>query len=279
MKISIILATYNWAKALDIILHNLSKQMKIFSDVELIIADDGSDSTTEEVIRKYQLQFATIKHIWHEDSGFRKACILNKAVANSTGDYLIFLDGDCIPFTDYISEHMDLAEDKYFVAGNRVLLSHKFTQDVLSRPQIINNIVKWRLFNWLFAKFKKNVNKISPRLKIKNGKWRYWRGNNWKYPKGCNFALWRNDFIAVNGFDEEFSGWGHEDADLFIRLLHYGVKIKDGRFSVPVLHLWHKESERSREKSNKEMLMQRVEDLNFIKANSGVDKYLPNIHC
>ncbi|MCE2705933.1 MAG: glycosyltransferase family 2 protein [Proteobacteria bacterium] len=274
MKTSIILATYNWDKALDIILYNLSKQLKKKSDIEIIIADDGSNSATDEIIKKYQMKFECIKHVWHEDIGFRKASILNKAAALSTGDYLIFLDGDCIPFTDYISEHIDLAENKYFVAGNRVLLSRKFTQEVLNQPQIINNVVKWRLFHWLFAKFKKNVNKISPRLKIKNGKWRYWRSQNWKYPKGCNFALWRSDFMAVNGFDEEFSGWGHEDADLFIRLLHSGVKIKDGRFSVPVLHLWHKESERSREKSNKDKLLQRVDDVSFIQAQSGISQYL-----
>ena len=276
-KISIILATYNWPESLDIILDNLSQQLKKNLNIEIIIADDGSKDATISVIKKHQARFSQIKHVWHEDIGFRKAKILNMAVAESTGDYLIFLDGDCIPFPDYIDEHSDLAENGYFVAGNRVLLSKKFTDNLLSNPKLVYNIVKWRLFNWLFAKFKKNVNKMCPRLRIGHGrlsKWRYWRSNNWKYPKGCNFAVWRTDFIEVNGFDEDFSGWGHEDADLFIRLLHSGIKIKDGRFSIPVLHLWHKESDRLKERSNWDRLMQRLEDVNCIKASNGITQYL-----
>lgn len=113
-----------------------------------------------------------------------------------------------------------------------------------------------------------------PSLRVGNGKWRYSRGSNWKYPKGCNFALSRKDFLKVNGFDESFSGWGHEDADLFIRLLHSGVKIKDGRFAIPVLHLWHKESPRDKERGNYQRLMDRLESRDFIHAQVGIDKYL-----
>lgn len=272
-KISIILATYNWHTALDIILDNLARQLKRKNNVEIIIADDGSSTLTKEIISKHQAFNSQIKHVWHEDNGFRKSIILNKAVAESSGDYLIFLDGDCVPFPDFIDNHITLAEQCYFVAGNRVLLSQKFTKELISKPQIVQNIVKWRLFNWIFAKISKNVNRMFPKLRLGNGKWRYARSTNWKYPKGCNFALWREDFVAVNGFDEDFSGWGHEDADLFIRLIHNGIKIKDGRFSVPVLHLWHKESDRAQERSNWDRLMQRVEDKNCIKATTGFNQY------
>lgn len=280
MKLSIILSTYNWEAALDVILDNLLRQMKKRDDVEIIVADDGSNSATLQIIKKHQSQSPHIKHVWHEDKGFRKTIVLNRAVVESTGDYLVFLDGDCIPFPDYIDEHLNLKENGYFVAGNRVLLSQKFTQQILGNPRIINNIVKWRLFNWIIAKLFKSVNKMFPRIKLANGKlskWRYRVANNWKYPKGCNFAVDRQAFIAVNGFDESFTGWGHEDSDLFIRLLHHGFKIKNGRFAIPVLHLWHKISDRGRAGSNWDKLIKRVEDKSFIRAESGIDKYLEQV--
>jgi glycosyltransferase involved in cell wall biosynthesis len=274
IQVSIIIATYNWHNALDIILDNLSRQVKKRNDIEIIIADDGSTPETREVIKRHQLKFSHIIHVWHEDDGFRKAKILNQAVAGARGEYLIFLDGDCIPFPDFIAEHLRIKEAGYMIAGNRILLSPKFSQQILANPQIVNNIVKWRLFNWLFAKLTKSVNKLLPALRLGNGKWRYRRSNNWKYPKGCNFAVARADFMQVNGFDESFSGWGHEDADLFVRLLHSGVGIKDGRFAIPVLHLWHNQESRATEKDNYQRLLNRVADVTCIKADLGVEQYL-----
>lgn len=272
MKISIIIATYNWPEALDACLKSLLPQIKKYPQVELIIADDGSTQSTAELINKYNLILPDqIKHIWHKDNGFQKSLILNKAVIKSQGEYLLFLDGDCIPFADYIQQHMKLAETGYFVAGNRVLLSKIFTTQLINQPEKIFKIFNWNILQWAVSYFKKNTNKLFPWARLGNSIWRYSRSRNWKYPKGCNFAVWRKDFIEINGFDEEFSGWGHEDADLFIRLLHKGTLIKNGRFALPVLHLWHKESDRSWERNNHQRLMDRLADKNFIKANRGIN--------
>jgi glycosyltransferase involved in cell wall biosynthesis len=273
IKLSIIIATYNWPEALELILANLVPQLINYSNTELIIADDGSTKATADVVQKYQNILPRIRHIWHEDAGFRKACILNKAVLAASGEYLAFLDGDCIPFPDYIEQTIKLAENGYFIAGNRVLLARALTYEVLTNSKIITNMFGWRFWGWLNAKLKKDVNKLLPWLRLKSGVWRYSRSTNWKYPKGCNFALWRKDFIAVNGFDESFSGWGHEDADLFIRLLHSGLKIKDGRFATPVLHLWHKEQSRALEKANWQIVLKRLNDPKFTLAKVGLNKH------
>lgn len=273
MKTSIILATYNWPQALDLCLTHLTPQILKHPDIELIIADDGSGIETTQIINKYQVILKNqIKHVWHEDNGFQKSLILNKAVTASKGHYLIFLDSDCIPFDDYIQQQLALAQSGYFVAGNRVLLSKLFTEQTLQRsPSSIQVILKWSPFKWICSYLKKQTNKLLPWLRLKTtAKWRYARSLNWKYPKGCNFAVWKNDFIQINGFDHSFSGWGHEDADLFIRLIHHGIKVKDGRFSIPVLHLWHKESSRFNEVINYQKLMERVADKNFVKAVSGL---------
>ena len=276
MQISIILATYNWPQALNIILNQLAVQLVQYPNVELIIADDGSTTKTAEVIAKYQQIISRCKHIWHPDNGFQKSIILNKAVAAANGEYLIFLDGDCIPFPDYLSQHIKLIEAGYFVAGNRVLLSKPFTEQVLNNKNLVTDIFTWGNIKWMLAKFSKKVNKISAAIRLKGGKWRYSRRHNWKYPKGCNFAMFKEDFLAVNGFDEEFCGWGHEDADLFVRLLHNGIKIKDGRFAIPVLHLWHKHEDRNNEAENSKRLLQRVNDPEFKQAVLGVKQWLPS---
>ena len=276
VKVSIILATYNWPEALDVILANLIPQLKEHPYVEVVVADDGSKPNTAQVVNKYSAINSRIHHIWQPDNGFQKSMILNKSVAASVGDYLLFLDGDCIPFPDYIKEQLKLRESGYFVAGNRVLLSESYTKELLYNPDIINQIFRWNFVHWLLAKISKKANKLLPSLRLGNGKWRYSRETNWKYPKGCNFAVSRSDFLAINGFDESFTGWGHEDADLFVRLLHNGVKIKDGRFGVPVLHLWHKNSDRENEEVNMERLIIRIKDNDFIIAGSGVNQYIAN---
>ncbi len=275
MKYTVVLSTYNWRAALNLILNSLLPQLKTHTDTELIIADDGSAFDTKELIQSYQQQLpGRIMHIWHEDAGFRKSVILNKAVSAASGDYLLFLDGDCIPFPDYITQHKQLAQVGYFVAGNRVLLSKEYTAKLINNPVLVNQIFSWGLISWFRAKMHKKVNKIFSFLRLDPASgWRYSRAQNWKYPKGCNIGMFKADFAAVNGYDEVFSGWGHEDADLFIRLLHNNIKIKDGRFAIPVLHLWHKESSRVNESANYARLMDRLQDKSCIQAQDGLNKY------
>ena len=274
IKVSIILATYNWPEALDVILANLLLQLKQYPQVEVIIADDGSTPATLEVVKKYTAINSQIHHVWHEDDGFRKSMILNKAVAVAKGEYLLFIDGDCVPFPDYITQQLKLREAGFFVAGNRVLLSKSYSEKILATPQILTKVFKFNLLQWTMAKLAKKSNKILPGLRLGSGDWRYARSNNWKYPKGCNFAVAKADFMAINGFDEFFSGWGHEDADLFVRFLHNGIKIKDGRFAVPVLHLWHKNADRINEPENSTRLMERVNNPEIKWAESGISKYV-----
>lgn len=270
MTISIILSTYNWHTALHLILSSLESLVKNHTGVEIIIADDGSTIETTQVIKEFQSRITNLKHLWHADTGFKKAEILNKAVAESTGEYLIFLDGDCIPFPDFISQHIKLAEANYFIAGNRILLNQTMTHQLLGAHLPLEEVFAWKLVDWYRAKKIGGVNKILANMRFSTNWWRYLRKANWKYPKGCNFAVWRKDFYAVNGFDELFNGWGHEDADIFIRLLHNGISIKDGRFAIPVLHLWHKESSRDNERSNWKRLNQRLQDKSITQAVKGI---------
>ena len=129
--ISILLATYNWPQALKFCLESLSKQTDL--DFEVIIADDGSTNATLEVIEKLKSDFPVpITHLWQEDQGFRKTRILNQAIAAARGDYLVFLDGDCLAQPDFVARHRQLAKPGHLVTGSRVLLNQTLTTHLLN---------------------------------------------------------------------------------------------------------------------------------------------------
>ena len=177
-----------------------------------------------------------LKHIWQEHRGFRAAEIRNRAILASGGAYCIFLDGDCIPRSDFVLEHRELAEIGWFVVGNRVLMSKRLTDQVLRQhlePEL------WTFAEACRARFNGDINRIAPLLQAKLGPVRKIRPQYWWGARSCNLAVWRADLEQVDGFDGSYVGWGLEDSDLLIRLLRAGVNRKDGRFSTGVLHLWH----------------------------------------
>lgn len=273
-KISVVISTYNQPEFLELALKSLANQIGVICDnYEVIVADDGSNESTAKLINQIQINYRPkLLHIWHPDDGFRKSMILNKAVLASTGDYLLFVDGDCVVNNDFIYNHLQLAEKGYFVAGNRVLLNKAFTEQVVKNKINLQNISS---LDWLFFAITKKSNKLLHWLRLNyNGRWRKMRQSDWRYPKGCNIGVWKSDYIKVNGYDELFTGWGHEDADFFIRLLHSGVLIKDGRFSVPVLHLWHKLAPRVREQENFKKMMAIAGNQQYVLAECGFSNHL-----
>jgi len=251
MKISIIVTTYNRPTALNLVLAGLAKQVvNPQTEWEVLIADDGSKNDTAQLIASWQQRFPTqLVHVWHEDLGFRAGAIRNRAAAQSSGDYLVFLDGDCVPMPDFVQQHAQLAERGWYIAGNRVLLAESFTQTLLSQPNAIE-IMEWSIWQWMVAKWQAKTNRALPWLRLKLSSMRKKRHSRWEVVKSCNLGVWKTDFVAINGFDEAFSGWGHEDSDFAVRLLRWGVLIKDGRYAVPVLHLWHQENDRSNQAEN-----------------------------
>lgn len=251
MKISVIMTTYNRPDALNAVLQALDCQKGIDpSEWELLIADDGSAEETKLIIEKFSASsLLQITHVWHPDKGFRAAEIRNKAAIRAKSDYLVFLDGDCIPMPDFLVKHLELAEHGKSVAGNRILLSKDYTERLLVSSNHLEPW-EWGVAGWCLAKLSGKVNKSVGWLRLGLKAWRDRRASDWRIYRSCNIGLWKDDLLAVNGFDASFSGWGYEDSDLAVRLLRHGVKFKDGRFAVPVLHLWHSENDRSSQKEN-----------------------------
>lgn len=251
--ISILLATYNWPQALKLCLESLATQTD--RDFEIIIADDGSTQSTTQLIDSYK-NTLPITHLWQEDEGFRKTKILNQAIATAQGDYLIFLDGDCIVQPDFVERHRQLAQKGYLVTGSRVLLNEKLTQDLLS----------WK--SWDFTQFRSQLlshrfsgqmNKLLPLLvKLGNGSWRDYKKFVWRRIKGCNMACWKVDAQAIGGFDEAMTGWGHEDADFVFRLQRHHIKRKSGSWSTEVFHLFHPIHDQSKAAENARRVREKI---------------------
>jgi glycosyltransferase involved in cell wall biosynthesis len=269
MRIAVIVTTYNRPDALAAVLEGYLSQTD--QDFEVLVADDGSTPDTAQLAQQYRARAAfPIRHVWQEDDGFRAAAIRNRALAQTAADYIIFTDGDCIPPADFVARQRRLSEPGCFLSGNRLLLSQEFTQRVL-RDKI--PIQHWRFGDWLRARRRGEISRLLPLLRLPNLSWlRKIAPKRWQGAKTCNLSAFRADLLRVNGLDESYTGWGLEDSDLVVRLIRAGVISKSARFSSPVLHLWHKENDRSHLEENRRRL-QEVLSATHIRALKGVDQY------
>jgi glycosyltransferase involved in cell wall biosynthesis len=271
-QISVIVTTYNRMDALDAVLRGFARQ----SDrrFEVIIADDGSKPTVRETLQAEAARFEfPINHVWHEDRGFRAGEIRNRGILASSGSYCIFVDGDCIPRPDFVAVHRRLAEPGWFVTGNRVLLSCKLTRHVLAESA---EPALWGPREWIALRRQRGINRVGPLWRLPLGPLRKVRPSAWRGARSCNLAVWRRDLERVDGFDTTYSGWGLEDSDLLIRLLHAGVRRKDGNFATGLIHLWHPESDRSSLLENQRRLDE-VERANRVRAVAGLSRIDPSV--
>ena len=263
--ISVIVTTYKREDALAAVLRSLSRQSD--PHFEVIVADDGSGPETGRLVETWQAKLGRrVAHVWHEDRGFRAAEIRNRAVLASHGNYCIFLDGDCLARSDFIAAHRRLAEAGWFVSGNRVLLSREETARVLRdgiEPE------RWGAFDWLSRRAGGAVNRTAALAQFPLGPLRKLRSTAWQGARSCNLAIWRADLDRVDGFDADYNGWGKEDSDIIVRLLHAGVRRKDGNFAVGVIHLWHPEADRGRLSENENRLAAAMSH-NRVRAQRGL---------
>jgi len=255
--ISVIVTTYNWPVALNLCVQSLLNQTD--QDFEIIIADDGSKKDTEQiVIDLKKISDINIKYVWQEDLGFRKTTILNKAIQITDGEYIIFLDGDCITQPDFIEKHRALRQVKAMVTGSRILLSNSLSKQLCANPNWdFNSIKRGSLFHRLFGR----MNKFMPLwVKLPSSSLRNYNDFVWRRIKGCNMAAWRSDIENIQGFSEDINGWGHEDADFVFRLHLSGVTRRSGAWCTEVLHLFHAETNKSKDKLNEDILKNKISD-------------------
>lgn len=259
---TLIISTYNWPEALELVL--LSVKNQVVYPKEVIIADDGSDAETKKLIARFQINFPVpLIHIWHLDEGFRKAVILNKAIAKAKGDYIVQIDGDCIVHPKFVADHLKRAEPDTYLYGCRVSIKKSYLKTLFNRKQIQFTIfssgIKKRtraLHIPLFSDFYK----ASPEFSRKY--------------RGCNTSFFKKNAIAVNGYNEDFKGWGREDTEFAMRLGNKGVNAKRIRYRGIVYHIFHKEKSKNRLVINHEMEQNTKHNKKVIWCENGIDKYL-----
>ncbi|NND88303.1 MAG: glycosyltransferase, partial [Flavobacteriaceae bacterium] len=203
-----------------------------------------------------------VKHVWHEDVGFRRSAILNKAIAQSTADYIVQTDGDCIMHPDFIKDHRAACRKGQYLYGSRVNIQEEHLPQLWEQNQIH------------FSAFSEGIKKRTRALHIPLfGKLYQAKAELSKKLRGCNLSFWRSDFIAVNGYNEDMTGWGREDSELIIRMMNNGVLGKRMRYRGIIYHIWHPTSSKSKLNINQE-IQERAQRENLTRCSNGIEKYL-----
>ncbi len=241
--LSVVISTYNATEWLKKTLWGYAVQTT--TDFEIVIADDGSGPETIEIIDAFKEHFpVSIIHVWQEDDGFQKSRILNKAILACTSDYILMSDGDCIPKSDFVEQHIKYRSPNYFLSGGYFKLplsiSKIITKEDIQEQKCFD--LEWLKNNGLKTSFKNNkisatdtlasvLNFITPT----NASW-----------NGHNSSGWKKDILSVNGFDERMQ-YGGQDRELGERMINMGVKSKQIRYSALCLHLDHPRSYKTKE--------------------------------
>ncbi len=239
VSLALVIATYNWPEALKLVLESVCNQLE-FPD-EVIIADDGSKESTRVLIDSYRDKLKiTLKHFWHKDDGFQKTIILNQAIAGTQCDYIVQVDGDIVLNKYFIRDHLRAAEKGYYIRGSRVMLDENRSHSEMAMERlgritafsagITNRINALRIpaMATLFTKKSSRSDNVS----------------------GCNWAFWREDFVKVNGYNNEITGWGHEDIELAARFINIGLQQKKIKGRAVCYHLFHDYVDRQKESIN-----------------------------
>lgn len=246
IELSLIISFYNRLDYLKLVFAGL--EIQSFKNFEVIIADDGSNKVVvaelNSLIKKYDFP---IKHIWHEDKGFRKNKILNRAIVESQTNYLVFIDGDCVPHSEFLKEHYINRKERVCLTGRRVNLSKKIT-DKLNEELIRNKFLERNNFLILIDSIFGETVDFEKGIYVKNNFLRKLINKKPRGLLGCNFSIHKKDILEVNGFDERYiyPSIG-EDSDLQFRLELNGVRIESLNNMAIQYHLFHKLQQRRAE--------------------------------
>lgn len=263
MKTGIVVTTYNWPQALACALDSIRRQYRLPDEV--IVADDGSDGRTRELILAVAKSFPVpLKHCWQQDQDFRAARARNLAYAATDCDYLLQIDGDMVLEPHFVQDHVQAARRRCFVQGSRVLTTMEGSQDLLS-----DQVSTLGFFDAGIARRRNSVRNLAlSRLYLSLSGIRKPRSI-----KSCNQGWWRADLLALNGYDERFVGWGREDSDLARRALRMGIGCQNLRYAGLAYHLYHRERHEDGESAN-QALFEENNTRAATRIEHGIDQHL-----
>lgn len=260
MKISFIIITYNAPRYLALVLESVKRQSQL--PYEVVVADDGSTEETRRLVESMQADFpCLLTYVWQEDKGFRVSKARNEALKVASGDYIIFSDGDLLFHRHFVKDFTKAARPGFALIGTRLFLSRDFTEELLEQgsgyasfkpkgKQIEKNALNGMRVSGIYRLFKVHS---KPCLSLRGGL----------------AGMYRTEIDTIGGFDESYEGWGAEDTDMVIRLLHSGVKVRKLKHMGLTYHLWHVLNPRP-DQARKNTLLQECIDQKRVKALRGI---------
>jgi len=259
-RLSLIISTYNRPDLLTKALAGVALQTRLPDEV--LIAADGSGNSTRVAVEIWaKTRPIPVKHLRQVDSGLRTTFILNKSVAGATGESLRFTDGDCVPHARYLEDHLAVAEPGFWVQARRSFVGERF---VAQFEPGRTSVFRWMLTGRITGAAK-GIRLPVPIVQ---------RDTAQRGIIGCNLAVWRDDLLAINGFDEEYSGWGiGEDSDMGTRLYHLGRRRKFVYAHAIVYHLNHPTAPRDHVAKSLARLEETIRS-GKIRCARGLDQYL-----
>ncbi|MHC1479942.1 glycosyltransferase [Frateuria aurantia] len=269
MKLSLIVVSYNWCAALQRVLQSIAEQQRLPDEV--IVADDGSSDGTDAMVAGMAAGFpAPLHYQWQDDLGFRAARARNRAIAAARGDYVVLIDGDMILHPAFVADHLALAAPGYFLQGGRLKLTERESARLLQGGRPV-------FAPWVDADFKdwSGTRRLYAFHQLALARWKA-RGRNGGRVMSCNMSFWRDDLLAVNGFDERMEGYGAEDRELAARLENAGLKRRQLKWAALACHLEH----RSRAQPDVDdmslpnnRLFARTRDQRIRRCDQGIDQH------
>jgi len=236
---SIIISVYKDTEALGFILESLEKQTRLPD--EIIISEDGNSTEMHDFIASQTNRFSNLIHLTHEDDGWRKNIAMNNAIKAASKEYLIFIDGDCVPYSTFIQAHVENAQHGIVLCGKRFELGPKFTDKVKRNELKISDIEK-KFFWYLPAMIADDARHPEDGLIFKSHSFisRQIHKRHVRHILGCNFSCYKEDFLTINGFDETYRLPAEgEDVDPSWRFRGMGIELKSCRNNANILHLYH----------------------------------------
>ena len=279
MNISVIVPTYKDLKALELILDAL--QLQTYKKFEVIIAEDDDSKEVKEFLKNYSAAY-NIKHFSHEDKGWRKAKALNGAIQMSSGEYLIFFDGDCIPYSTFVESHVILNQKKRVLCGRRVNTGDGITKQLRQKKINIADIEN-NFFSYWYKFKRDNARHIEQGLYLFPKTIFYQAIIRFLDRKvklvGCNFSVFKEDIIAINGFDESYpTGDIADDVDIEWRLNAIGVTNKSCKYAANLIHLNHDRKERKHQHDiNLQIMLEKQKNNEFF-AKVGILEEVQDAH-
>jgi glycosyltransferase involved in cell wall biosynthesis len=232
------MTTYENPRSLALCLESVAQQSHLPDSI--CIADDGSGAETANVITAFAARMAPrpVRHVWHEDTGFEKCTILNKAIASSKAEFLLFIDGDVLIHPDFLARHFARAQQGRFSTGSLIRLDDPATRG-LTTQEVASGIV----FDRQWLRDHRAIDRFGTWLKTMPLPFAVQALLDRLTPVrralcGANWSAYRQDILTVNGFDETIK-YGGLDKELGIRLENAGIKGQHLRYTAPLVHLDH----------------------------------------